>query len=105
MGRAPNKQTFIKRELDRSNALPEGHSLKFTREQVFDLLKMMESFPQRGGAKKGNRPPNTGKIKKPSRNLSEADIARLRGNEKPKPAPQSAGTLGEFLKDENQPES
>jgi hypothetical protein len=76
-----------------------------TAEQRLRLIEMLLKAPKHtGGAQKGNRPPNTGKIKKPSRNFSDADVARLRGTNKVVQMPSRAPeTLGEFLKDENSP--
>jgi hypothetical protein len=91
VGRAPSERTIIRRELERTD---------LTAEQRMRYIEMLVTTHNYGGAKKGNKPPNTGKVKKPSRNFSEADILRLRGGEKPKPAPQKDGTLSEFLKDD-----
>jgi hypothetical protein len=75
-----------------------GHKDKLTPTQRIALIEQLPK--QTGGVTKGNRPPNTGKIKKPSRNFSDADIARLRGTDKPAPVTNN-GTLGDFLKDES----
>lgn len=96
MARAPRLQTRINRLLDEDAALPADQ--RMPNAERIKLIEILSKNPARrgGGAKKGNRPPNTGKIKKPSRNFTQADIERLRGNDKPKPAP-TESTLGDFL--------
>ena len=91
MGRAPSERTIIRKELERTD---------LTAEQRMRYIEMLVKTHNYGGAKKGNKPPRTGKIAKPSRNFTEADILRLRGTKEAPPEKKAGSTLGEFLKDE-----
>ena len=100
MGRGFSKNTYIRRLLDEDAALPAGAPNKLTNAQRIELIGQLPKSRQ------GNNLPKL--RKKPVRNersISPEADARIRAIGATKPVPQKAETLGEFLKDENQPEN
>lgn len=97
MGRPPSNRVYIRRELDADAALPAGDPNKLTNEQRIKLIELLAKTKV-GGAKKGTKPAHTGKIKKPSRNFTQADIERLRGNKVLPEEPPTVAPIDTFLK-------
>jgi len=99
VARSPSPRTYARKLLDADALLPVESPYRMTNAQRLQLMEIMAK-QIKPGPPKNTKPSNTGKIKKPSRNFSEADIARLRGTSTAKPAEKKAETLGEFLIEE-----
>ena len=98
MGRGFSKNTYIRRLLDEDAALPAGAPNKLTNAQRIELIGQLPK------PRKGNNLPKL--RKKPVRNersISPEAEARIRGIGQNKPAPARAETLGDVLKDGQDP--